>query len=157
MKQTGSGGFRLAGRQLVAPELGHARIRLHSCGICHSHGPLAEKPDLCNLLITDFLTKDPVQTFAPIRRAPAAPADIARHRCDSATCNTRRGFGNAERCAPVNILEISRRMAVKGRRGQACRSAAPQHRLGGYSRVGQLSRWIGTSDECLTEMPSWHR
>lgn len=29
---------------------------------------LAEKPDLCNQLITDFLTKDPVQTFAPIRR-----------------------------------------------------------------------------------------
>jgi hypothetical protein len=27
-----------------------------------------EKPDLCNLLITEFLTKDPVQTFAPIRR-----------------------------------------------------------------------------------------
>jgi pimeloyl-ACP methyl ester carboxylesterase len=34
-----------------------------------SHGLLAEKPDLCNLLITEFLTKDPVQTFAPIRRA----------------------------------------------------------------------------------------
>jgi pimeloyl-ACP methyl ester carboxylesterase len=34
-----------------------------------SHGLLAEKPDLCHLLITDFLTSDPVQTFAPIRRA----------------------------------------------------------------------------------------
>jgi pimeloyl-ACP methyl ester carboxylesterase len=34
-----------------------------------SHGLLVEKPDLCNLLIEDFLTKDPVQTFAPIRRA----------------------------------------------------------------------------------------
>ena len=34
-----------------------------------SHGLLVEKPDLCNLLITEFLTKDPVQTFAPIRRA----------------------------------------------------------------------------------------
>jgi pimeloyl-ACP methyl ester carboxylesterase len=34
-----------------------------------SHGLLAEKPDLCNLLISDFLTKDPVQTFAPTRRA----------------------------------------------------------------------------------------
>ena len=34
-----------------------------------SHGLLVEKPDLCNLLITDFLTKDPVETFAPIRRA----------------------------------------------------------------------------------------
>jgi pimeloyl-ACP methyl ester carboxylesterase len=38
-----------------------------------SHGLLVEKPDLCNLLITEFLTKEPVQTFAPIRRAaPAA-------------------------------------------------------------------------------------
>ena len=34
-----------------------------------SHGLLVEKPDLCNLLMTEFLTKDPVQTFAPIRRA----------------------------------------------------------------------------------------
>ena len=34
-----------------------------------SHGLLVEKPDLCNLLITDFLTKEPVETFAPIRRA----------------------------------------------------------------------------------------
>ena len=41
-----------------------------------SHGLLAEKPDLCNLLITEFLTKDPVQTFAPIRRA-GRRADIA--------------------------------------------------------------------------------
>jgi pimeloyl-ACP methyl ester carboxylesterase len=35
-----------------------------------SHGLLVEKPELCNLLITDFLTKAPVPTFAPIRRAP---------------------------------------------------------------------------------------
>jgi len=34
-----------------------------------SHGLLAEKPGLCNLLITEFLTRDPAQTFAPIRRA----------------------------------------------------------------------------------------
>lgn len=34
-----------------------------------SHGLLVEKPGVCNLLITEFLTKDPVQTFAPIRRA----------------------------------------------------------------------------------------
>jgi pimeloyl-ACP methyl ester carboxylesterase len=34
-----------------------------------SHGLLVEKPALCNLVITEFLTKDPVQTFAPIRRA----------------------------------------------------------------------------------------
>jgi pimeloyl-ACP methyl ester carboxylesterase len=36
-----------------------------------SHGLLVEKPALCNLVITEFLTKDPVQTFAPIRRAAA--------------------------------------------------------------------------------------
>jgi pimeloyl-ACP methyl ester carboxylesterase len=34
-----------------------------------SHGLLVEKADLCNYLMTEFLTKDPVQTFAPIRRA----------------------------------------------------------------------------------------
>jgi pimeloyl-ACP methyl ester carboxylesterase len=34
-----------------------------------SHGLLVEKPALCNLIITEFLTKEPVQTFAPIRRA----------------------------------------------------------------------------------------
>ena len=34
-----------------------------------SHGLLAEKPDLCHLIITDFLTRDPVPTFAPIHRA----------------------------------------------------------------------------------------
>jgi hypothetical protein len=33
-----------------------------------SHGLLVEKPDLCHLLITDFLSMDPVPTFAPIRR-----------------------------------------------------------------------------------------
>lgn len=33
-----------------------------------SHGLLVEKPGLCNLIMTEFLTKDPVQTFAPIRR-----------------------------------------------------------------------------------------
>jgi hypothetical protein len=32
-----------------------------------------EKPDLCNLLIADFLSNDPVQTFAPIRRAASSP------------------------------------------------------------------------------------
>lgn len=34
-----------------------------------SHGLPVEKAGLCNVLITEFLTKDPVQTFAPIRRA----------------------------------------------------------------------------------------
>ena len=33
-----------------------------------SHGLLVEKPELCNKIIVDFLTLDPVQTFAPIRR-----------------------------------------------------------------------------------------
>jgi pimeloyl-ACP methyl ester carboxylesterase len=34
-----------------------------------SHGLLAEKPGLCHLLITEFLTQEPAPTFAPIRRA----------------------------------------------------------------------------------------
>jgi pimeloyl-ACP methyl ester carboxylesterase len=34
-----------------------------------SHGFLVEKPDLCNALLLDFLVRDPVRTFAPIRRA----------------------------------------------------------------------------------------
>jgi len=38
-----------------------------------SHGLLVEKPGLCNLIIAEFMTKDPVHTFAPIRRA-ANPA-----------------------------------------------------------------------------------
>jgi pimeloyl-ACP methyl ester carboxylesterase len=36
-----------------------------------SHGLLVEKPALCNLLITEFFSQDPVPTFAPIRRADA--------------------------------------------------------------------------------------
>lgn len=34
-----------------------------------SHGLLVEKPDLCNRIILDFLTTEPVPTMAPIRRA----------------------------------------------------------------------------------------
>jgi pimeloyl-ACP methyl ester carboxylesterase len=34
-----------------------------------SYGFLVEKPDICNALLLDFLTRDPVPTFAPIRRA----------------------------------------------------------------------------------------
>jgi pimeloyl-ACP methyl ester carboxylesterase len=34
-----------------------------------SHGLLVEKPALCNTIIVDFLTTDPVPTMAPIRRA----------------------------------------------------------------------------------------
>jgi pimeloyl-ACP methyl ester carboxylesterase len=37
-----------------------------------SHGLLPEKPELCNQIITDFLGKDPVPTFAPIRRLASA-------------------------------------------------------------------------------------
>lgn len=33
-----------------------------------SHGLLHEKPTLCNSMIVDFLTTDPLPTFAPIRR-----------------------------------------------------------------------------------------
>jgi pimeloyl-ACP methyl ester carboxylesterase len=34
-----------------------------------SHGLLVEKTDLCNKIVVDFLTRDPVPTLAPIRRA----------------------------------------------------------------------------------------
>ncbi len=34
-----------------------------------SHGLLVEKPNLCNKILVDFLTLDPIATFAPIRRA----------------------------------------------------------------------------------------
>lgn len=34
-----------------------------------SHGLLVEKADLCNTLIIDFLSNEPVPTLAPIRRA----------------------------------------------------------------------------------------
>jgi pimeloyl-ACP methyl ester carboxylesterase len=37
-----------------------------------SHGLLHEKPALCNTIIVDFLTTDPVPTIAPVRRASAA-------------------------------------------------------------------------------------
>lgn len=37
-----------------------------------SHGLLVEKPQLCNAMILDFLTADPVATMAPIRRASRA-------------------------------------------------------------------------------------
>jgi pimeloyl-ACP methyl ester carboxylesterase len=36
-----------------------------------SHGLLHEKPALCNAIILDFLTTDPVPTIAPVRRASA--------------------------------------------------------------------------------------
>jgi pimeloyl-ACP methyl ester carboxylesterase len=36
-----------------------------------SHGLLVEKPALCNTIIVEFLTTDPVATMAPIRRAPS--------------------------------------------------------------------------------------
>ena len=34
-----------------------------------SHGLLVEKPDLCNNVILEFLSEDPLPTMAPIRRA----------------------------------------------------------------------------------------
>ena len=37
-----------------------------------SHGLLYEKPGLCNAIILDFLTADPVPTIAPGRRASGA-------------------------------------------------------------------------------------
>ena len=38
-----------------------------------SHGLLHEKPRLCNTVIVDFLTADPIPTYAPVRRAKGAP------------------------------------------------------------------------------------
>jgi pimeloyl-ACP methyl ester carboxylesterase len=37
-----------------------------------SHRLLVENPDLCNQIIIDFLTTDPVPTYPPIRRAAAS-------------------------------------------------------------------------------------
>jgi pimeloyl-ACP methyl ester carboxylesterase len=37
-----------------------------------SHGLLHEKPALCNTILVDFLSSDPVPTMAPIRRATDA-------------------------------------------------------------------------------------
>jgi pimeloyl-ACP methyl ester carboxylesterase len=34
-----------------------------------SHALIIEKPDLCNRIILDFLTKDPAPTYMPVRRA----------------------------------------------------------------------------------------
>ena len=39
-----------------------------------SHGLLVEKPGLCNQIITDFLTRDALEIFAPIRRARSTPS-----------------------------------------------------------------------------------
>jgi pimeloyl-ACP methyl ester carboxylesterase len=38
-----------------------------------SHFLVQEKPNLCNAIIIDFLTKDPVPTVAPIRRGDHPP------------------------------------------------------------------------------------
>jgi pimeloyl-ACP methyl ester carboxylesterase len=43
-----------------------------------SHGLLVEKPALCNTVIVEFLTTDPVATIAPIRRA-AFPVRGSEH------------------------------------------------------------------------------
>ena len=40
-----------------------------------SHFLLQEKPEACNTVISDFLSRDPVSIVAPIRRAPAPPAE----------------------------------------------------------------------------------
>jgi len=39
-----------------------------------SHYLTQEKPVLVNAIVLDFLTKDPVPTLVPIRRAPASRA-----------------------------------------------------------------------------------
>lgn len=38
-----------------------------------SHFLIQEKPALCNAIVLDFLTNDPVRTVAPMRRAPGQP------------------------------------------------------------------------------------
>ncbi len=43
-----------------------------------SHGLLHEKPDVCNEIITAFLTMDPLATIAPIRRAINREGDTER-------------------------------------------------------------------------------
>jgi hypothetical protein len=40
-----------------------------------SHFLLQEKPALCNTIIVDFLTTQPVPTVAPIRRAEHQPKE----------------------------------------------------------------------------------
>ena len=45
-----------------------------------SHGLLVEKPDLCNRIIIEFLTTDPITTLAPLHRCPPQP------RVDGASC-----------------------------------------------------------------------
>lgn len=59
--------------------LEHVMALYHSLAIAElaivpgtSHGLLVEKPELCNQIITDFLTRDAVATLAPIRRAAGA-------------------------------------------------------------------------------------
>ncbi|MCF0075575.1 alpha/beta hydrolase [Dyadobacter sp. CY261] len=41
-----------------------------------SHGLLIEKPQICESVIIDFLTQEPVQTIAPIRRGVAKAGKI---------------------------------------------------------------------------------
>lgn len=43
-----------------------------------SHFLLQEKPALCNTMIVDFLTTDPVPTVAPVRRTQAAAQHVER-------------------------------------------------------------------------------
>lgn len=38
-----------------------------------SHALIIEKPGLCNEVIVDFLTREPVPTYMPIRRLPSRP------------------------------------------------------------------------------------
>jgi pimeloyl-ACP methyl ester carboxylesterase len=44
-----------------------------------SHGLLVEKPDLCNTVMVDFLTTEPVATMAPIRRASKQRSSSRSH------------------------------------------------------------------------------
>jgi len=39
-----------------------------------SHFLIQEKPELCNTIVVDFLTADPVATIAPVRRVQSQSA-----------------------------------------------------------------------------------
>jgi hypothetical protein len=54
------------GRQVVSENEWCSWVTVHIPGT--SHGLLVKKPDLCNHVVMQFLTQDPVMAYAPIRR-----------------------------------------------------------------------------------------
>jgi hypothetical protein len=80
-----------------------------------SHALLHEKPALCNRIIVDFLTTDPVPTIAPVRRASTASgrARVPQARVDKGL-----------RRRP--ILISTQRVPIGPRRGDRRRQATRQ-------------------------------